>query len=306
VGWPLDHQTYGGSFIYHLDDHKIALGMVVGLDYTNPTLSPFDELQQFKTHPKIKSLFQQGERIAYGARALTEGGWQSIPHLSFPGGYLIGCAAGFMDVPQIKGSHTAMKSGMIAAECVYDLLINQLSRDFEHEVRTSWIGQDLYRARNIRPGFHQGLFPGLINAAFETYITRGHSPWTLKHQLDNAMLKKRGEFKPIVYPKPDNILTFDRLSSLPLTGVYHDENQPCHLILTDPNAAITINYDQFDSPEQFYCPAQVYEILGADKPRLQINAANCIHCKTCDIKDPTQNITWTPPQGGGGPNYGEM
>lgn len=306
VGWPLNHQTYGGSFIYHMDNQKVSIGMVVGLDYTNPTLSPFEELQRFKTHPKIKPLFEKGERIAYGARALTEGGWQSIPHLSFPGGYLIGCAAGFMDVPKIKGSHTAMKSGMIAGECAYALLIENKTVDFDQAVRDSWIGEDLYCVRNIRPGFHHGLIPGLINAGFETYITRGHSPWTLKHHLDNTTLKKRGKFEPIVYPKPDNILTFDRLSSLPLTGVYHDENQPCHLVLTDPQAAININYNQFASPEQYYCPAHVYEIIGTDNPRLQINAANCIHCKTCDIKDPTQNITWQPPQGGGGPNYGEM
>jgi electron-transferring-flavoprotein dehydrogenase len=303
VGWPLDHKTYGGSFIYHLDDNKVSLGLVVGLDYTNPTLSPFDEMQRFKTHPAIKALLENGERIAYGARALTEGGWQSIPYLNFPGGNLIGCAAGFMDVPQIKGNHTAMKSGMIAAECVYDELINQVPRNFDQALRESWIGQDLYKVRNIRPGFHKGLIPGLINAGFETYITRGKSPWTLRHLLDNATLQKRGQFKPIVYPKPDNILTFDRLTSLPLTGVYHDENQPCHLVLTDPKAAISINFEKYDSPEQYYCPAQVYEIHNAS---LQINAANCIHCKTCDIKDPTQNITWEPPQGGGGPNYGEM
>lgn len=306
VGWPLDSRTYGGSFIYHLDNHKIAVGMVVGLDYTNPTLSPFDELQRFKTHPQIKPLFEGGERIAYGARALTEGGWQSIPTLSFPGGYLIGCAAGFMDVPKIKGSHTAMKSGMLAAECVYANLLENKHNDYDQILRTSWVGQDLYRSRNIRPGFHKGLAPGLINAAFETYISRGHSPWTLKPQLDNAMLKKRGEFTPIQYPKPDNILTFDRLTSLPLTGVYHDENQPSHLTLSDPQAAISVNLKDYSSPEQYYCPAHVYEIVGGDTPRLQINAANCIHCKTCDIKDPTQNITWSPPSGGGGPNYGEM
>lgn len=306
VGWPLDSKTYGGSFIYHLDDHKIAVGMVVGLDYQNPTLSPFHELQRLKTHPKIKPLFTHGQRIAYGARALTEGGWQSIPSLSFPGGYLIGCAAGFMDVPQIKGNHTAMKSGMIAAECVYAALLENKTLDFDHMLRQSWVGHDLYLARNIRPGFHKGLIPGLINAAFETYVSKGKSPWTLKHQLDNTTLKRHGSFTRIVYPKPDNVLTFDRLSSLPLTGVYHDENQPCHLVLADPKAAIEVNYAHYASPEQYYCPAHVYEIVGNTTPRLQINAANCIHCKTCDIKDPTQNITWQPPQGGGGPNYGEM
>jgi electron-transferring-flavoprotein dehydrogenase len=306
VGWPLDSNTYGGSFIYHLEDQKVAIGMVVGLDYTNPTLSPFEEMQRLKTHPKISSLFAGGERIAYGAKALTEGGWQSIPTLEFPGGYLIGCAAGFMDVPQIKGNHTAMKSGMIAAECAYARLVDNQSSDFDQALRSSWVGKDLYKVRNIRPGFHHGLFPGLLNAAFETYLSRGHSPWTLRHQLDHAMLRRRGEFTPILYPKPDQILTFDRLSSLPLTGVHHDENQPCHLILNDPKAAIKINYRLFDSPERYYCPAQVYEIIGEENPRLQINAANCIHCKTCDIKDPTQNIVWQPPEGGGGPNYGDM
>jgi electron-transferring-flavoprotein dehydrogenase len=306
VGWPLSHNTYGGSFIYHLDNNQISLGMVVGLDYSNPTLSPFEELQRFKTHPKIKPLFEGGQRISYGARALTEGGWQSIPHLNFPGGYLIGCAAGFVDVPQIKGNHTAMKSGMIAAECVVESILNNTSVDFDAALKDSWVGKLLYKSRNIRPGFHQRLIPGLLNAGLETYLTRGHSPWTLKHRLDNACLKKRGEFKPIVYPKPDNILTFDRLSSLPLTGVYHNEDQPCHLVLTDPKAAIDINLKYYDSPEQYYCPAQVYEIIGTQTPRLQINAANCIHCKACDIKDPTQNITWQPPEGGGGPNYGEM
>lgn len=306
VGWPLDQSTYGGGFIYHLDQQKVAIGMVVGLDYTNPTLSPFEELQQFKTHPKIRPLFKNGKRIAYGARALTEGGWQSIPTLAFPGGLLIGCAAGFMDVPRIKGNHTAMKSGMIAAECLYEKLVNQVPKDFEAELRHSWIGQDLYRARNIRPGFHLGLIPGLLNAAFETYLTRGHSPWTLPNRLDYLTLKKRGEYTPKIYPKPDNILTFDRLTSLPLTGVYHSEDQPSHLILKKPELAITVNYQQYDSPERFYCPAQVYEILEGAEPKLQINSANCIHCKTCDIKDPTQNIIWQPPEGGGGPNYGEM
>lgn len=306
IGWPLNQATYGGSFIYHMPENKLAVGFVVGLDYHNPYLSPFDEMQRFKTHPKIKPLFEGGERIAYGARALTEGGWQSIPQLTFPGGLLIGCAAGFMDVPSIKGNHTAMKSGMLAAEHVFAEYNGKLDGDFDKTVRESWVGQTLKRVRNIRPAFRYGLFPGLINAAFETYLTRGSSPWTLNNAVDYQTLRSKKNAMQIHYPKPDNQLTFDRLTSLRLTGVYHQENQPCHLVLKDPNVAIDINYEKYGSPEQYYCPAQVYEIVGDETKRLQINAANCIHCKTCDIKDPTQNIVWQPPEGGGGPNYSEM
>lgn len=307
IGWPLDHQTYGGSFIYHLDNNQVALGFVVGLDYANPTLSPFNELQRFKTHPKIKPLFEGGERIAYGARALTEGGYQSIPELTFPGGYLIGCAAGFMNVPKIKGTHTAMKSGMLAAEVTFDALIKNTHNDLTTVVKKSWVGEELHRVRNIRPGFQWGLWPGLLNAAFETYITRGKSPWTLKHRHDYQTLKPLKDCTPIEYPKPDGVLTFDRLTSLPLTNVYHNEQQPCHLVLKDPAKAIDVNYKDFGSPEQYYCPANVYEIVTLDNtPQLQINAANCIHCKTCDIKDPTQNIVWETPEGGDGPNYSDM
>jgi electron-transferring-flavoprotein dehydrogenase len=305
IGWPLSHDTYGGSFVYHLNDHQVAVGMVVGLDYTNPTLSPFEELQRFKTHPYIKPLLQGGTRIAYGARALTEGGYQSIPKLTFPGGLLIGCAAGFMDVPQIKGIHTAMKSGMLAAESTF-ATIHQQKNDFDTTLRASWVGTTLYQARNIRPGFQKGLYLGLANAAFETYITRGHSPWTLRNHADHKTLKPLRECTPIQYPKPDNILTFDRLTSLKLTAVSADEHQPSSLVLTDPSKAITVNYQVYGSPEQYYCPAQVYEIVGDDQKRLQINFTNCIHCKTCDIKDPTQNIVWHTPEGGDGPHYTDM
>ncbi len=301
IGWPLDQNTYGGSFIYHLPDKKIALGFVVGLDYENPYLSPFDELQKFKTHPSIKPLFEHGERIAYGARALTEGGWQSIPTLSFPGGYLIGCAAGFMNVPKIKGNHTAMKSGMLAAECIFN------KTDYDQTLRNSWIGKELHDVRNIRPGFKYGLIPGLTNAALETYITHGKSPWTLTHKIDYQTLKPAKQSKKIDYPKPDNKLTFDRLTSVRLTGVSHREGEPCHLVLTDPDKAISLNYQVYNSPEQYYCPAAVYEIVQHEqKPKLQINSGNCIHCKTCDIKDPSQNIVWKTPEGGDGPNYGDM
>lgn len=305
IGWPLRTDTYGGSFVYHLNDHQVALGFVVGLDYTNPSLSPFDELQRFKTHPHIKPLLQGGVRIAYGARALTEGGYQSIPQLSFPGGLLIGCAAGFMDVPQIKGIHTAMKSGMLAAEATVASL-HQHPVDFDQTLRASWVGETLYRARNIRPGFQKGLYLGLANAAFETYITRGKSPWTLKNNADYTMLKPMKACTKIHYPKPDHIITFDRLSSLKITGLSGDENQPSHLVLTDPQKAISVNYQIYDSPEQYYCPAQVYEIVGDEHKKLQINFTNCIQCKTCDIKDPTQNIVWHTPEGGDGTHYVDM
>lgn len=302
VGWPLTQDTYGGSFIYHLNDNQIALGLVVGLDYQNPTLSPFEELQRFKTHPHIKRLLQGGKRIAYGARALTEGGYQSIPKLVFPGGLLIGCAAGFMNVPQIKGIHTAMKSGMLAAESTFDLLCNKPS-DFDKMLRASWVGKTLYEVRNIRPGFQKGLWFGLANAAFETYITRGNSPWTLRNRADYQTLQPLDQCIPIQYPKPDQVLTFDRLSSLQLAGVSADEKQTPNIVLTDPSKAITVNYKIYGSPEQYYCPAHVYEIVGETEKKLQINFTNCIHCKTCDIKDPTQNIVWHPPEGGDGPHY---
>lgn len=314
VGWPMNQRTYGGSFIYHLSDNKVAIGFVVGLDYKNPWMSPFEEMQRFKTHPFIKPLLAGGERIAYGARALNEGGWQSLPKLTFPGGMLIGDCAGFLNVPKIKGIHTSMYSGMLAAEACLDALADESQRHIEvteytNKIQNSWLRTELHSVRNIRPGFHFGLWGGLLNAAFETYITRGKSPWTLPYSYaDNTTLKRATFSKKIHYPKPDGVFTFDLLSSVNLSNTYHDENQPSHLIIRDATIPIDVNYVKYASPETRYCPAAVYEVITANKktPKLQINAQNCIHCKTCDIKDPQQNILWTSPEGGGGPNYVSM
>lgn len=308
VGWPLDTKTYGGSFVYHLEDNLVSVGYVVGLDYDNPYLSPFEEFQRFKNHPKIRPLFEGGRRIAYGARALNEGGFQSIPKLSFPGGALIGCAAGFLNVAKIKGSHTAMKSGMLAAETAFNALLSETPDlgGYDKALKKSWVYKELKKVRNIRPGFHKGLWAGMVNGAFET-LTLGLAPWTLKHRQDHKSLKNKKECQPIDYPKPDGVVTFDRLSSVYLSNTNHGEDQPCHLVLKNAQVPIEVNLALYDAPEQRYCPAGVYEIVqdGAG-PRLQINAQNCVHCKTCDIKDPTQNITWVPPQGGDGPNYPNM
>lgn len=316
TGWPLDNKTYGGSFIYHLDNNQIATGFVVGLDYQNPYLSPFEEFQRFKTHPEIRKTFVGGRRIAYGARALVEGGWQSLPRLSFPGGLLIGDAAGFLNVPRIKGIHTAMKSAMLAAEAAFPLLEeNGFEPASGKEVASaqglfeqSWLGKELYAVRNIRPSFKWGIWAAFAYTGLEQYVFKGRVPWTLKHHApDYRMLKKASECQPIDYPKPDNVLTFDRLSSVFLTHTSHEENQPSHLVLNHPKAMIAVNYRQYASPETRYCPAAVYEITQQEgEPKLKINAANCIHCKTCDIKDPTQNIQWVCPEGGSGPNYGAM
>jgi electron-transferring-flavoprotein dehydrogenase len=308
IGWPLDARTYGGSFLYHAEGNQLAAGFVVGLDYDNPFLSPFEEFQRFKTHPAIRGLFEGGRRIAYGARALNEGGFQSIPALSFPGGHLIGDAAGFLNVPKIKGGHTAMKSGMVAAETVFRRLGGDAEADYRRSLEASWIWPELHAVRNIRPAFRRGLWVGLAHAALDTYILRGRAPWTFRQSADYAHLQRADAARRIVYPKPDGAVSFDRLSSVFLSGVGHEENQPPHLRLKDPAAAIAVNYDLYDSPETRYCPAAVYEIVkdSAGSPRLQINAANCIHCKSCDIKDPTQNIDWTVPEGGGGPNYPNM
>lgn len=312
IGWPLDQATYGGSFIYHLSKQRVAIGFVIGLDYKNPWLNPFAELQRFKTHPLISSTLTGGERLSYGARALNEGGWQSLPKLTFPGGALIGDAAGFLNVPKIKGIHTAMQSGMLAAQACFECLDKESNTQFEltsypEKIKQSWLANELYSVRNIRPGFKYGLIPGLINAAFETYITRGHSPWTLSNHADHTSLIPAKNAKKINYPKPDGVLTFDKLSSVFLSNTYHEENQPCHLILEQPKLAIIVNLTTYTSPESRYCPAAVYEIVEEEKgPRLQINAQNCIHCKTCDIKDPRQNIVWHAPEGGGGPNYTGM
>ncbi len=311
IGWPLDHQTYGGSFLYHLDQHRVAIGFVVGLDYKNPYLSPFEEMQRFKTHPAIKPIFKDATRLYYGARALNEGGFQSIPELVFPGGILVGDSAGFVNVPKIKGSHTAMKSGMVAAEALSEALESGAPPRLEQyplRLKQSWVWSELRAVRNIRPAFDWGLLPALAYSALETYVLHGKAPWTLKHRrLDHDSLIPAARAEKIVYPKPDHHLTFDRLESLFLSGVNHAENQPCHLKLADEDIPIQVNLAQFDAPEQRYCPAGVYEIVDeAQEPRLQINAQNCIHCKTCDIKDPKQNIQWVPPEGGGGPNYSEM
>jgi len=315
IGWPLDRKTYGGSFLYHLENNQVAVGFVVGLDYQNPFLSPFEEFQRFKTHPAIRPLFEGGRRIAYGARALNEGGWQSIPQLSFPGGALIGCAAGFMNVPKIKGSHTAMKTGMLAAEAVFAALGAAGDARVEPTgygalVEQSWVAQELKAVRNIRPAFHGGLWAGLVYSALDTYLLRGRAPWTFHHRPDNETLQPAATAARIVYPKPDGKVSFDRLSSVFISNTNHDEDQPSHLKLKDPALAIACNWKLYESPEQRYCPAGVYEVLddpaGQDGKRLQINAQNCVHCKTCDIKDPLQNINWVVPQGGGGPNYPNM
>jgi len=314
VGWPLDQGTYGGSFLYHMENNQIAVGFVIGLDYSNPYLSPFDEFQRFKTHPAIRPLFENGRRVAYGARALTEGGLQSLPKLTFPGGVLIGDGAGFLNVPKIKGIHTAMKSGMVAGEALFEHLTLGRSeaevRSYEARLRGSWVWQELERVRNIRPSFRYGLFPAIAYSAIDTFLLRGRAPWTLKHRHgDHETLVRKDQAKKIDYPKPDGVVSFDKLSSVYLSGVAHEENQPCHLTLGDSSIPVEHNLRYYDAPEERYCPASVYEIVrdaDGSNPRLQINASNCVHCKTCDIKDPLQNITWVVPEGGGGPNYPNM
>ena len=311
IGWPLDNQTYGGSFLYYLENNQVSVGFVIGLDYKNPHLSPFDEFQRFKIHPKIKKIFEGGKRISYGARALTEGGFQSIPKLTVPGGLLVGCTAGFMNVPKIKGTHTAMKSGMIAAEEIFKNIFDEKKIEintYEDEIKKSWVWDELYRVRNIRPSFQWGFWPGLIYSAIDTFIFRGKAPWTLKHHDDHKSLKEAKKSKKIDYPKPDGVITFDKLSSVFISNTNHAENQPCHLQLKDNNIPIEYNLENYDAPEQRYCPAGVYEIVDLEKnsPKLQINAQNCVHCKICDIKDPSQNINWTTPEGGGGPRYPNM
>ena len=316
IGWPLDRKTYGGSFLYHLNDNKVAVGFVVGLDYQNPYLSPFSEMQRYKTHPAIREVLEGGTRIAYGARALSEGGLQSLPKLTFPGGVLVGDTAGFLNVPRIKGIHATMKSGMLAAEAIAEVLKEEhVSDDSNTEAvkyselfRDSWLYHELHKVRNIRPSFKWGLFGGLAYSGLEEYIFRGKAPWTLRHQSpDYASLRKAQECRPIDYPKADGKLTFDRTSSVYLASISHDENQPVHLKLNNPELAISVNYREYASPETRYCPAGVYEIVDqAGEPHLQINAQNCVHCKTCDIKDPEQNINWVCPEGGSGPNYAEM
>ncbi len=307
IGWPLDAGTYGGSFLYHLGPRFIAVGFVVALDYKNPYLSPFEEFQRFKTHPAIRPFFEGARRISYGARALNEGGLQSIPRLDFPGGAVIGCAAGFLNVAKIKGSHTAMKSGMVAAEVIFRRLGGEREAEVESALRESWVWQELRAVRNIRPSFRWGLWGGLAYSALDTYLLRGAAPWTFHHHRDHEQLLEKRAARPISYPKPDGRIAFDRLSSVYISNTNHEEDQPPHLRLRDPRKAIEVNYRLYDSPEQRYCPAGVYEIVdGGEGPYLQINAPNCVHCKTCDIKDPEQNIEWVVPEGGGGPNYPNM
>ena len=311
AGWPMDMRTYGGSFLYHFEDGQVAVGFVVALDYRNPHLSPFEEFQRFKTHPVIRPTFEGGERLAYGARAINEGGAQSIPQLVFPGGALIGCSAGFLNVAKIKGTHTAMKSGMLAAEAAYAAIGEGRAGDeltaYPDALARSWVHRELWRSRNFRPGFRGGLVAGTLNGALELMVVGGRAPWTLRHGADHAQLRPAAKSRRIAYPKPDGTISFDRTSSVYLASTSHDEDQPVHLQLRRPEVAIEHNLALYDAPEQRYCPAGVYEIVEADgAPRLQINAANCVHCKTCDIKDPTQNIDWVPPEGGSGPNYPNM
>lgn len=312
IGWPLDSKTYGGSFLYHLENNQVAVGFVVGLDYENPYISPYMEFQRFKHHPAIQPTFEGGRRIEYGARALSEGGFQSIPKLSFPGGLLVGDTAGFMDVPKIKGSHAAIKSGMTAAEALFEALTaSDGPREvtaYAEKLKQTWVWSDLYKSRNIRPSFTRGRWIGLIWSALDTYLFRGKAPWTFRQHSDHDKLLPTSACRAIDYPKPDGIISFDRLTNVAFSNTSHEEGQPAHLTLKDASVPITVNLERYDAPEQRYCPAGVYEIVteGDGEPKLQINAQNCVHCKTCDIKDPTQNINWVVPEGGGGPAYSGM
>ena len=309
IGWPLDSSTYGGGFIYHYQN-KIAVGLIIGLDYPNPTLDTHGELQRFKTHPSIAPMLKNGQCIAYAARALNEGGFQAIPQLYFPGGVIAGCAAGFLNIAQLKGTHNAMESGIIAAECIHEKICEKPKSiikaiNYQEKMMSSFVVDELKRARNIRPGFYRGRFFGLVNAAFET-VTFGHSPWTLQLHEDYKQTQPLSKQKRLSYPLPDGKLTFSKTDSVRLTGTNHTENQPCHLIVKNPKLIIPVNYNTYGGPEQYYCPAKVYEYVDVNgKKRLQINAQNCIHCKTCAIKDPSDNIEWIPPQGGEGPKYSE-
>ncbi|WP_294252123.1 electron transfer flavoprotein-ubiquinone oxidoreductase [Propionivibrio sp.] len=313
-GWPLDPQTYGGGFMYHMEDNQVSVGFVTGLGYSNPYLSPFEEFQRLKTHPALRTFLEGGKRIAYGARALTAGGLQSLPKLIFPGGALIGDDAGFLNAARIKGSHCAIKTGALAAEACFDAVVAGRSGDelaaYPDTFRKSWLFDELHKARNFKPWMAKGLRPGSLMFGIDQIVFRGQAPWTLRHTAaDHTKLKKAAECQPIVYPKPDGVISFDRLSSVYLSNTNHEEDQPCHLTLKNPSVPIEVNLALYDAPEQRYCPAGVYEIVRDDdgnNPRLQINAQNCVHCKTCDIKDPTQNITWVVPQGGEGPNYPNM
>lgn len=314
-GWPLQSDTVGGGFCYHLDNNQVAIGFVVGLDYSNPYLSPFDEMQRYKTHPELKGMFEGAKRISYGARAINEGGLQSVPKLSFPGGALIGCSAGFVNVPRIKGSHNAMKTGMLAAEEVFKALEAEGSNElksYQTAYENSWVYKDLKRVRNAKPAIHKyGAFWGTLYAGFDMWMNNiglGFLlPWTFSHDKDHECLIPAKDAEKINYPKPDGKITFDKLSSVFLSNTNHAEDQPCHLTLKDEKVPVEINYNIYAGPEARFCPASVYEFLDeGEGVKLQINAQNCVHCKTCDIKDPTQNINWITPEGGGGPNYPNM
>jgi len=317
-GWPLDSRTGGGSFLYHLDDNLVSVGFVVHLNYENPHLSPYDEFQRFKTHPALRATFEGGKRLAYGARAINEGGLQSIPKLSFPGGALIGCAAGFVNLPRIKGSHNAMKTGMLGAEAAFAALQANRSHDeltsYPESFRKSWVYQDLHKVRNVKPGLSWGLWAGMIHGGLHMWLNDlglgALVPWTLRHDKpDHESLKPAARMPKIEYPKYDGVISFDKLSSVFLSNTNHEEDQPVHLQLRDAAIPVSVNLALYDGPEQRYCPASVYEFVDAEDGsgrQLQINAQNCVHCKTCDIKDPRQNIHWVTPEGGGGPNYPGM
>jgi electron-transferring-flavoprotein dehydrogenase len=313
AGWPLENDTYGGSFLYHMDDNQVMVGFVVGLGYSNPYLSPFEEFQRYKTHPAIRTFLEGGKRVSYGARAITAGGLMSLPKLVFPGGALAGDDAGFLNASRIKGSHAAIKSGKMAAEAAFDAVQAGRQADelnaYPEAFDSSWLKTELYRARNFKQWMSKGLYLGTFMVGLEQKVLGGNVPWTLHHQhADNETLKPASQCKPIVYPKPDGKLTFDRLASVFISNTNHEENQPPHLTLKDASVPVDVNLRTYAGPEGRYCPAQVYEFVKNDdgSERLQINAQNCVHCKTCDIKDPTQNIVWVPPEGGGGPNYPNM
>tara|TARA_B100001741_G_scaffold53330_1_gene41184 strand:+ start:487 stop:2133 length:1647 start_codon:yes stop_codon:yes gene_type:complete len=313
TGWPLDNNTYGGSFLYHAENKQIFIGYVIGLDYSNPYISPFEEFQRFKTHPSISKILKNGKRISYGARALIEGGLQSLPKMSMPGGLLIGCNAGTLNMPKIKGTHTAMKSGMIAAEVINDLELGKIDNlsAYESYFKESWVYKELHSARNVKPFLtNYGRIIGTILTGLDQILFRGKLPFTLRHKhSDHETLVSAKNSKKIEYPKPDGVLTFDRPSSVYLTGTFHTENQPVHLHLKDPDLPINYTLEEFDEPAQRYCPAGVYEIQreqDESNPKFVINSQNCIHCKTCDIKEPSQNINWVTPEGGGGPKYSNM
>ena len=312
AGWPLGNDTYGGSFLYHLDNRQVAVGFVVGLAYRNPYLSPFEEFQRYKTHPAIRGTFEGGRRISYGARAISAGGLQSLPKLTFPGGVLVGDDAGFLNASRIKGTHGAIKSGMLAADAAFEALASGREGDeltaYPEAFRASWLHEELHRARNFKPMMSKGLVLGSLLVGIDQKLFGGRAPWTLTHaHADHETLARKGDAQPIEYPKPDGVLTFDRLSSVFVSNTNHEEDQPVHLRLVDPSIPTTLNLPVYAGPEQRYCPAGVYEfVAGNGAERLQINAQNCVHCKTCDIKDPAQNIQWVTPEGGGGPNYPNM